>query len=57
MKRLAAAIASLSLITTSSVQGQSKSGPGAKPMLMPDDVRMVAPALERYAQGLLFGAR
>jgi 4-carboxymuconolactone decarboxylase len=56
MKLLAAAIASLSLIAASSAQGQqSKSEPGWKTMLPLDDIRAVAPALEKYTQGRLFG--
>ena len=56
MKVLAPTIASLCLIAVSSAQGQPpKSGPGSKPMLTRDDVRMVAPALERYTQGALLG--
>jgi 4-carboxymuconolactone decarboxylase len=54
MKRLAAAIASLSLIALSSAQAdQGRGSPGTMPT--PDDVRMVAPALETYTQGRLLG--
>src|SRR5260370_14446070 len=45
MKRLAATIASLSLIASSPTHAEQKS------MQTPDDVRAVAPALEKYAQG------
>ena len=56
MKGLAPTIASLCLIAVSSAQGQPlKSGPGSKPMLPLDDVRMVAPALEKYTRGTLLG--
>jgi 4-carboxymuconolactone decarboxylase len=54
MKLLAATIASLSLIASSSAQAdQTKAAPSSKPTLTLDDVRMVAPALEKYAQGPL----
>jgi 4-carboxymuconolactone decarboxylase len=49
MKRLAAAIASLFLIVSPSAQAEQK------PMPMPDDVRKVAPALEKYTQDRLLG--
>src|SRR5260370_3684968 len=45
MKRRAAAIASLCLIASSPTHAEQTS------MQTPDDVRMVAPALEKYAQG------
>lgn len=52
MKLRAAMIASLFLLAASSAQAdQTKAAPGSKPM--PEDVRMVAPALEKYAQGPL----
>jgi 4-carboxymuconolactone decarboxylase len=52
MKLLAATIASLSLIVSSSAQAdQTRVVPRATPTV--DDVRMVAPALERYAHGPL----
>jgi 4-carboxymuconolactone decarboxylase len=54
MKLLDATIASLSLIAASLAQGdQTKAGPRSKPMLTLNDVRMVAPALEKYMQGPL----
>jgi 4-carboxymuconolactone decarboxylase len=46
-KRLAAAIASLLLIVSPTAQAEQK------PMPMLDDVRKVAPALEKYTQGRL----
>jgi 4-carboxymuconolactone decarboxylase len=56
MKLLAAAIASLSLIASSSAQADpTKAAPTSKPMLTRDDVRMVAPALDRYAQDRVLG--
>jgi len=51
MKLLAATIASLSLFASSSQADQTKTAPSSKPTL--DDVRMVAPALEKYMQGPL----
>jgi 4-carboxymuconolactone decarboxylase len=52
MKLLAATIASLSLIASSSVQGNAtKDGPRSMSTPTLDDVRMVAPALEKYTQG------
>ncbi len=45
MKRLAAAIASLCLIASSPTHAEQTS------MQTPDDIRMVVPALEKYAQG------
>src|SRR6266849_9631015 len=56
MKLLAATIASLSLIASSSTQAdQTKAAPSSKPMLTLEDVRMVAPALEKYTQDRLLG--
>src|SRR5216684_5110113 len=56
MKLLAATIASLSLIASSSAQAdQTKAAPSSKPMLTLEDVRMVAPALEKYTQDRLLG--
>jgi 4-carboxymuconolactone decarboxylase len=59
MKLLTAAIASLSLMVSSVAQADPitvTSRPDAlPPMLTLDDVRMVAPALERYTQGPLLG--
>ena len=53
MKLLAATIASLALIA-SSAQAQEKKGM-PKSMLTRDDVRMVAPALDKYTQDRLLG--
>src|SRR5437867_10659713 len=56
MKLLAATIAWLSLIASSSAQAdQTKAAPSSKPMLTLEDARMVAPALEKYAQDRLLG--
>lgn len=56
MKLLAATIASLSLLAAASAQGQSsKPGAGSMPMPPLDDVRLVAPALEKYTQDRLLG--
>jgi 4-carboxymuconolactone decarboxylase len=55
MKLLAATIASLSLIALSAAAEESKGMPIPNSMLTPDDVRMVAPALDKYTQGRLLG--
>jgi 4-carboxymuconolactone decarboxylase len=56
MKRLAAALAALSLVASTSAQANSaQTTPRSNPMLMLDDVRTVAPALAKYAQGTLLG--
>jgi 4-carboxymuconolactone decarboxylase len=55
MKRLAAAIASLVVIASSAAAEERKAMPTAKSMLTRDDVRMVAPALDKYTQGRLLG--
>src|SRR5688572_32719474 len=56
VKLLAATVASLSLIASAWAQGnQTTAEPGSKPMLPLDDVRMVAPAHEKYTQGPLLG--
>jgi 4-carboxymuconolactone decarboxylase len=56
MKLLAATIASVCLIASPSAQAdQTNPALGAKPMLTLDDVRMVAPALEKYTQDRLLG--
>ncbi len=54
MKRLAAALAALSLVASASAQA-SPTQTLPRPMLTLDDVRTVAPALEKYAQGTLLG--
>ncbi|MGB2900330.1 MAG: carboxymuconolactone decarboxylase family protein [Candidatus Acidiferrum sp.] len=54
MKVIAAMIAALSLITMSWAQGNdTKDGRKSEPMQTENDSRMVAPALEKYAQGPL----
>jgi 4-carboxymuconolactone decarboxylase len=54
MKVIAAAIASLSLVSTSWAQRNlAKEDRESKPMQIVNDSRMVAPALEKYAQGPL----
>ncbi len=54
MKLIAVMIASLFLITTSWAQGDhTRNGRKSKPMQTVNDSRMVAPALEKYAQGPL----
>jgi 4-carboxymuconolactone decarboxylase len=54
MKRLAAALAALSLVASVSAQA-SPTQTLPRPMLTLDDVRTVAPALEKHAQGTLLG--
>ncbi len=53
MKRLAAAIASFSLFAMPAAHAENKKIPGSN--LTGADVRMVAPALEKYGQDRLFG--
>jgi 4-carboxymuconolactone decarboxylase len=56
MKGLAATIASLSLIGSAWVQGsQTKAESGPQPMRPLDDVRLVAPALEKYTHDRVLG--
>jgi 4-carboxymuconolactone decarboxylase len=56
MRLLAAAILSLVLITSAWAQGNRPATErGSTPMLARDDVRKVAPALEKYAQDRLLG--
>src|SRR3954447_9052029 len=56
MKRLAAALAALSLVASAWAQASpTQTLPRPRPMLTLDDVRTVAPALEKYAQGTLLG--
>jgi 4-carboxymuconolactone decarboxylase len=55
MKLLAAAIASLSLMASSAQADPTKAAPGSKPTVTRDDVRMVAPALDKYAQDRVLG--
>src|SRR3954453_15581779 len=54
MKRLAAALAALSLVASASAQA-SPTQTLPRPMLTLDDVHTIAPALEKYAQGTLLG--
>jgi len=53
MKLATATVALLCLIGTASAQ--TRAGPGATPMAGLDDMRTVAPALEKYTQGRLLG--
>ena len=53
MKHLATSIVSLALIASAPVRAETTGGP--KPMRMVKDVRAVAPALEKYAQGVVLG--
>src|SRR5215212_4210206 len=56
MKRLAAALAALSLVASVSAQASpTQTLPRPRPMLTLDDVRTVAPALEKHAQATLLG--
>src|SRR5882724_646578 len=56
MKRMAVMIAALSLVATAWAQGDhAKNERKSKPMQTVNDSRMVAPALEKYAQGPLAG--
>jgi 4-carboxymuconolactone decarboxylase len=55
MKLLAATIASLALIASSAQAQETKAMPTSKSMLTRDDVRMVAPALDKYTQDRLLG--
>jgi 4-carboxymuconolactone decarboxylase len=55
MKLLAATIASLVLIASSAAAEERKAMPIAKSMLTGDDVRSVAPALDKYTQDRLDG--
>ena len=54
MKLIAVMIAALSLINTLWAQGKgTEDGRKSEPMQTVDDITMVAPALEKYAQGPL----
>lgn len=59
MKILAAAVASLSLMVSACTQADktaaTQGSNALPPVLTPEDVRMVTPALERYTQGTLMG--
>jgi 4-carboxymuconolactone decarboxylase len=52
---LTATVLSLCLVAPASAQGVKTNAEGAKPMPMLEDVRAVAPALEKYAQGVVLG--
>ena len=54
MRLLAATVLSLSIVA-GTASGQETTIEGAKPMPMPEDIRAVAPALEKYAQGVVLG--
>jgi 4-carboxymuconolactone decarboxylase len=54
MKLMAVMIAALSLMSTTYAQGQhTRNGRKSEPMQTTNDITMVAPALEKYAQGPL----
>jgi 4-carboxymuconolactone decarboxylase len=54
MKRMAVMIAALTLVSTTWAQGQrTQTGRKSEPMQTINDITMVAPALEKYAQGPL----
>lgn len=54
MKLMAVVIAALTLVSTTVVQGQhTPTGRKSKPMQTKNDITMVAPGLEKYAQGPL----
>lgn len=55
MRMLAATVLSLCLVTPASAQGVKTNAEGIKPMPMLEDIRAVAPALEKYAQGVVQG--
>src|SRR3954449_569378 len=58
MKRVAATLASLAsfaLIVSSAQTQETKTMPKSKPVLTRDEIRMVAPALDKYTQDRLLG--
>jgi 4-carboxymuconolactone decarboxylase len=55
MKLSALSVVSLVLIASTPVRGESASTEGSEPMPMIEDIRAVAPALEKYAQGVIQG--
>lgn len=56
MKRLAALIPAFAMAALAFARGApAKSGPTSRPVLTPAGVRMVAPGLEDYTQGVLLG--
>src|SRR6266404_2306273 len=54
VRMLAATLLALCLVAPASAQG-TKTNEGTKPMPMLEDIRAVAPALEKYAQGVVLG--
>jgi len=55
MRMLAATVLSLCLVAPVSAQGMKTNAEGTKAMPMLEDIRAVAPALEKYAQGVVLG--
>jgi 4-carboxymuconolactone decarboxylase len=55
MKLIATMAASLWLMGSALAQGGASTTQGAKPMLTPEDLRAVAPALEKYRENALLG--
>jgi 4-carboxymuconolactone decarboxylase len=55
MRLLGATLASLCLIAAASAQGEKTAIEGPTPMTTFENVQTVAPALEKYAQGVLLG--
>ena len=55
MRPLAATVFSFCLIVSGTAHGQQKIIDGENPMSTREDVRTVAPALEKYAQGIILG--
>jgi 4-carboxymuconolactone decarboxylase len=55
MRLLAASLFSFCLIVGAAAVAQQKATEGANPMSKPEDVSVVAPALERYGQQVLLG--
>jgi 4-carboxymuconolactone decarboxylase len=55
MRLIAAMLASLFVFISASAQGENAAIEGSLPMPTLEDVRTVAPALEKYAQGVLLG--
>jgi 4-carboxymuconolactone decarboxylase len=55
MRMLAAAVLSLCLVAPASAKAVKTNAEGTKPMPMLEDIRAVAPALEKYAQAVMQG--
>jgi 4-carboxymuconolactone decarboxylase len=55
MRMLAATVLSLCLVAPASAQVVKTNAEGTKPMPMLEDIRAVAPALEKYAQDVVLG--